>query len=406
MSVWDLVFDDDDDIDVDYFKDCKSLKLGFECIAAGAFDELGLAPLLDDAAEQSVSPVVKAFCMEILSDPHYAFYKLAERIELLPYKVLLGPEVRLANLRHRAVYKVFDQLGSMDLETLYRQCAQRALQLVKSAESSEDAQRKNVIFFASGLVRLIGCLSNGHSSYLGFNALLDGKSKIPAEICFAEIPEEDALAHTGSKAKTERRRALISLLEHTELQGSVLELGKAMQSKGLLDAAQKSGIEVVLRQADAPLVEKPIRWTLWEFLQHECLDCGPQTLKTPERARAVCFILAVSLLLWYFLRARLEEVCSRLGVYDLLEEPVKKTGKKKGAASQFKPISMEMFYRQVNRLLQPELLFFPERGEFEFDCVGETLAAVVKELGPCYQRFLTPETYNFEDLKEQLELMD
>lgn len=86
---------------------------------------------------------------------------------------------------------------------------------------------------------------------------------------------------------------------------------------------------------------------------------------------------------------------------DLIEEPVKKRSKKKdAAAAQEQSINMQMFHREVNHLLQPELLIFPANGDLEFDGVSENLAAVVKELGPCYQRFLTAETYNGRQLSE------
>lgn len=52
---WDDDFDDEFDED-----DFEAVRLGFKFIAAGAFEELELGPLLDAAAGKTVSPVVKA----------------------------------------------------------------------------------------------------------------------------------------------------------------------------------------------------------------------------------------------------------------------------------------------------------------------------------------------------------
>lgn len=394
-DIWEDEFDDGNFV---------SLKLGFEFITAGAFDELELGPLLDETAGQTVSPVVKAICMLLLSRPERAFDDLAYPIRTLPYQALLGSEVRLADFRYREVYKVYDSLGSLDLEALYRRCAQRAQPFLKSsktAEGSADKSHKNVIFPASGVVQCWSNSSpNGGSGYrfLSFYALLDAEHKFPFDLCFAQLPENKAASFQRSNANPERRKSLIALLERADLAGSVLELGKPLNNhKEVLEAAHKAGVEVCLRQKENPLVDKPVRWSLLEYLRKEHLCCAPQTWNTQERVRAVCFIIAVSLILWSFLGVRVGEVCSRLQITDLFAMP---ESENKGAAAEQPPLTISAFHRQFHEHIVPELLISRQSGRIAFDFVSENLAAVVKELGPCYQRYLSAETYNGRQLSE------
>lgn len=222
--------------------------------------------------------------------PEYAFYNVLQNFEGQPYKVLLGPEVRLCQLNNKAAYKVLDLLGSLDLETLYRSCVQRAQHFLESteisnnAEDSAEQESKKTIFFASGQVNLLVLSSVSHGPdrlCLSFNALLDGRSKLPLELSFTQIPGDQASALSGSKSSKERCKALVSLLDRSELSGSVLEITKALNIKGVREASQKAGVEVYERNPDAAKVKKAVCWTLWEFLQkEEVLTCAPQTLKS------------------------------------------------------------------------------------------------------------------------------
>ncbi|MBO8415696.1 MAG: hypothetical protein IAB19_04890 [Proteobacteria bacterium] len=296
-----------------------------------------------------------------------------------------------------------DKLGRLDVEALYSKCAQRPLQTAQACSGIADREKLQVIFFASGALSLFEDSEEGLNSeprLFNFNALLDGQSKIPLDICFAELFGQEALETVSSKGAkasklvTEQRRAaLISMLERQHLSGSVLELPKALDSKEVQAAAQSAGVAVVQRKAgSAALVHKPSSWSLWELISVHYIYCTAEFLENQARERAVCFILALSLMLWYFLDAKVRAACAKLQITDLKAEFFKKTSAKvKGSAADKKrSAGMKVFHSLVT-LSDPSVMEVPQGSTtaLKVDGLPPAATAIVNELGPCYQRYLT-----------------
>ncbi|MBO8415695.1 MAG: hypothetical protein IAB19_04885 [Proteobacteria bacterium] len=346
--------------------------------------------------------MVKACCIQLMSDDMLALTELDDSFVRFPYRVWLDPITSLYELSDEAVSRVLCSLGLVNLEVLYGVCAQRALRILQqkigSSGSGQQSSQQQVRFFASGLVNLaVDGMDDGYaaSRAFNFNAILDGPTKIPTAVRFAE-PDEDELQEIercrGRKASKEvaemRAAALIDMLNFSSESGVLLELEKALCTEQVFAAAAQAGIEVVPRKVGrAALVQRPGGWVLWEMLVNRIHFCSAQFLKNDQSCRSVCFILMLSLMLWYYLGARVTAACHKLGVQEF-----ELSGPKM-------PLTRKNF-RSYVQCTRPGLMVLKDRHITNPVNISKTLASIVNELGPCYQRYLMAETYNGRQLSE------
>lgn len=379
----------------DVFKNLECLKLGYGIYPAVAFDELELGRLIDDTTGGGLAPVIKACCLRLICDEELALSEVGRSFISYPYKVLLEPISSLEELSNESVSRVLQLLGRLDLESLYSRCAAQALTCLQQHNGSEpQSEAGGIHFFSSGCVdleQISPSFKLASSRVFNFNAMLDGRSFIPTTISFAELSAEELEeieSCQGRKASkfvsAMRASALTALLQRSSSDdnaGLKLELEKALCTAEVLAAAEKAGIEVVPRKVgQAALVQRPGGWVLWEMLENRMHACAAQFLKTEDSCRAVCFILALSLLLWYYLGARVGAACEKLGIKSLdLGRQMTLTRKN---------------FRFYVKKTDPNLFVLTDRQLTKPVNITPTLAAVTKELGPCYSRYLSAETYD------------
>lgn len=403
------------DLTKEDFRNLSFLTLGYASYAASAFDELKVGSIVDKFVGQEVSPIIKACCMILMCNERQSLDDVGDSCYNFPFRVLLEPISSLEALSNDAVSRVLKILGRHNLEGLYDCCAAQALTLLhKKNGSAQQADSGKVRFFSSGCLDLNYTVW-GRSKYwpyeedyieesrtFSFNAILDRDSFIPIKMCFSELNEEaieeveKCRGRNASKFVSAMRAfdltAMLLRSLHDDNTGVKLELEKALCTKDVLEVAAKAGIEVVPRKVGkAALVQRSSHWGLWEMLDDRMQYCPTQFLETADDRRAVCFIYALSLLIWYYLGARVSGACERLGIQTLDID----------LSASHRTVTRKNF-RIYMRIKNPLLIVHKYKHLIQMANIPQNLALISNELGPCYTRYLMSKNYDGRPLSENV----